>query len=75
MTIDRKVFKIKLETYSGTSPFSKDQNAINIVATLLFNGYELGGQMKEVIQEQRMEDVQQRGKALDEAKNNSNKHL
>ncbi|GIQ60836.1 hypothetical protein Flavo103_39720 [Flavobacterium collinsii] len=71
LTIDRKVFKIKLVGYSAAFPLSKDQNAVNIVATLLYNGYELGEQMKGIIQEQRMEDAQQTGKALDEAKSNS----
>jgi len=71
LTIDRKVFKIKLDSYTSTSPMNKDKNAVDIVATLLYNGYELGGQMKEVIQEQRVEAAQERGKALDQAKSNS----
>lgn len=60
LTLDKKVFRIKLDAYSGTSPLSRDQNAINIVATLLYNGYELGGQMKEIIHEQRIEATEQK---------------
>lgn len=70
LTIDKKVFKIKLDGYTSTSSLSKDQNAVNIVATLLYNGYELGGQMKEVIQEQRMENAQQR--VITERSNSAN---
>jgi hypothetical protein len=70
VTIDKKKFPYKRES-SIYNEVNKDPNARNIVATLLYNGYELGHQMSGVIQEQSKEEHEERVEALKESKERS----